>query len=100
MTADKTALICRALGDGNRLDIVRLLSGGEMCACKLLEKFNITQPTLSHHMKILCECGLVETRWEGKWAYYSLNCATLSAFKKFIGKLTCMSSDGKECSCR
>ncbi|HAH62499.1 MAG TPA: transcriptional regulator [Treponema sp.] len=100
MTSDETARICRALGDGNRLDIVQLLSGGEMCACKLLEKFNISQPTLSHHMKILCECGLVETQREGKWAHYSLNCETLSAFKEFIGQLTCTPSDGEECSCR
>lgn len=53
------ALICKALGDANRLKIVRLLSGGEKCACKLLEAFDISQPTLSHHMKTLCECGLV-----------------------------------------
>jgi ArsR family transcriptional regulator, arsenate/arsenite/antimonite-responsive transcriptional repressor len=100
MTSDEIAQVCRALGDENRLDIVQMLSGGEMCACKLLEKFNITQPTLSHHMKILGECGLVETRREGKWAHYSLNCGTLSAFKEFIGQLTCTQPDGKECSCR
>lgn len=100
MTSDEIAQICRALGDGNRLDIVQMLSGGEMCACKLLEKFNITQPTLSHHMKILSECGLVETRREGKWAHYSLNCGTLSSFKEFIGQLTCTPAYGKECSCK
>ena len=55
------ALICKALGDANRLKIVKMLSDGEKCGCKLLESFEITQPTLSHHMKILCECGLVET---------------------------------------
>ena len=53
------ALICKALGDANRLKIVKMLSDGEKCGCKLLEAFEITQPTLSHHMKILCECGLV-----------------------------------------
>ena len=58
------ALICKALGDANRLKIVKMLSDGEKCGCKLLESFEITQPTLSHHMKILCECGLVETRKE------------------------------------
>ena len=52
-------LICKALSDTNRLEIVRMLSDGEKCGCKILDKFDITQPTLSHHMKILVDCGLV-----------------------------------------
>ena len=91
------ALICKALGDANRLKIVKMLSDGEKCGCKLLESFEITQPTLSHHMKILCECGLVETRKEGKWLHYSLNCETLTAFRQFIGGLVCRcAQDGEE----
>lgn len=81
MNAIDVALICKALGDSNRLQIVQMLSDGEKCGCKLLEKFEITQPTLSHHMKILCECGLVKARKEGKWSHYSLNCDTLNDFK-------------------
>lgn len=83
------ALICKALGDSNRLKIVKMLSDGEKCGCKLLEAFEITQPTLSHHMKILCDCGLVMARKEGKWTHYSLSCETLSAFKSFISTLKC-----------
>ena len=82
-----TALICKALGDLNRLKIVKMLSGGEKCACKLLEAFEITQPTLSHHMKILTECGLVTARKDGKWSHYSLSSETLTAFKEFISEL-------------
>ena len=90
------ALICRALGDSNRLEIIQMLSDGEKCGCKLLEKFEITQPTLSHHMKILVECGLVNDRREGKWHHYSLNCNTLTEYKAFIDSLTCEKcSDGK-----
>ncbi len=92
------ALICKALGDSNRLKIVKMLSDGEKCGCKLLEAFQITQPTLSHHMKILCECGLVDVRKEGKWSHYSLNCETLSQFKDFISSLHCCPGGG--CSCR
>lgn len=84
------AIICKALGDSNRLQIVQMLSDGEKCGCKLLEAFDITQPTLSHHMKILCECGLVNDRKEGKWHHYSLNCDTLQGFKKFIETLSCV----------
>lgn len=48
MNAMDVALICKALGDANRLEIVQMLSDGEKCGCKLLERFEITQPTLSH----------------------------------------------------
>ena len=60
-----------------------MLSEGEKCGCKLLEAFEITQPTLSHHMRILTECGLVIARKEGKWSHYSLNCETLKEYKQF-----------------
>ena len=91
------AKICRALGDPNRLQIVQMLSGGEMCACRLLEHFQITQPTLSHHMKILCECGLVDTRRDGKWSHYSLNCGTLADFKVCIEQLSCCKNEKEGC---
>ncbi len=92
------ALICKALGDPNRLKIVKMLSDGEKCGCKLLEAFEITQPTLSHHMKILCECGLVVARKEGKWSHYSLSSETLSMFQTFVSFLNC--SKGSDCRCR
>ena len=88
------ALICKALGDSNRLQIVQMLSDGEKCGCQLLEKCAITQPTLSHQMKILWECGLVEARKEGKWSHYSLNCDTLTGFKTFIEGLSCCKGGG------
>ena len=83
------ALLCKALGDPNRLKIVQLLSGGEKCGCKLLEALKITQPTLSHHMRILCACALTDVRREGKWSHYSLNAETLAALQAFIGGLSC-----------
>ena len=72
MEAKDMILICKALSDTNRLEIVQMLSDGEKCGCKILDKFNITQPTLSHHMKILVDCGLVNDCKEGKWHHYSL----------------------------
>lgn len=62
----------KVLGDANRLKILDLLSCGELCACEILEHFDFTQPTLSHHMKVLMDCGLVTARKEGVWNYYSL----------------------------
>ena len=53
------ARIFKALSDENRILILKQLRNGEKCGCELLEELNITQPTLSHHMKILCECDIV-----------------------------------------
>ena len=89
MNKEKVSSICKAMGDLNRLKIVESLSAGEKCACHLLEELDITQPTLSHHMAVLSDCGLVHDRKEGRWHYYSLDCATFAAFKDFIGALSC-----------
>ena len=97
MNAMDVALICKALGDANRLEIVQMLSDGEKCGCKLLERFKITQPTLSHHMKILVGCGLGKDRKEGKRHHYSLNCETLMKYKHFIESLTCLGCGDGDC---
>ena len=87
----------KALSDQSRLEIVDMLSCGELCACKILERFQITQPTLSHHMKILCDCGLVFGRKEGKWTHYSLVAARVQEMKDFL----CSITTGKEdCICK
>lgn len=86
----------KALADANRLMIVDMLSCGELCGCMILEKFNITQPTLSHHMKILCDCGLVAGRKQGIWTYYSLNEETVRKFKNFLCSVT---TDKENCIC-
>lgn len=74
-----TAKIFKAFCDENRLQIIKMLQDGEKCACVLLEQLNITQATLSHHMKILVESEVVAARKEGKWTYYSIN--SLGAYK-------------------
>ena len=63
----------KALSDENRLTIIHSLKNNEKCACKLLDELNISQSTLSHHMKILCDAGLVVFRKEGKWMHYRIN---------------------------
>ena len=59
------ACIFKALSDENRIRILKILHGEEKCACQLLDELNISQPTLSHHMKILCDVGIVVGRKEG-----------------------------------
>lgn len=78
------SLVFKALGDPTRLEIVDMLRAGTMCGCKILDKFNITQPTLSYHMKALVGCGLVEFVKEGVWNHYSLNQTVLAACASFL----------------
>ena len=79
--------IFKALSDTNRLEILKMISENEKCACKILQNFNISQPTLSHHMKILCDSGIVKSRKEGKWSFYSIDRETLEYFQSFINSL-------------
>ena len=74
----------KALADENRLAIMMSLQQREKCACYLLEELNISQSTLSHHMRLLCDSGLVEYRKEGKWMHYSLSEEGVNAFREMI----------------
>ena len=65
--------VFRAFTDESRVRVLELLCAGEQCACVLLESLQISQPTLSHHMKILCDSGIVKSRRVGPWHYYSIN---------------------------
>ena len=82
--AQKTAAIFKAFCDENRIKILQLLIDGEKCACKLLEEMNITQPTLSHHMKTLLDSGIVEGRKEGKWMHYSISAEGLQKAQEYL----------------
>ncbi len=81
----------KALADENRLEIMRLLQGGEKCGSVLLEALEITQPTLSHHMKILCDAALVEARKQGTWMYYSLSEEGAARLKEIIARYIAIS---------
>lgn len=69
-THEKNAKVFKAFCDEKRLAILELLRSGEKCACVLIEQMDIGQSSLSYHMKILCESGIVESRQEGKWTHY------------------------------
>lgn len=81
------ACVFKALGDENRIRILKLLCSGEKCACKLLEELDISQPTLSHHMKILCDCGIVKARKEGKWTHYMICCDGVRKVRSLMQEL-------------
>lgn len=83
----ETSKILKAIADPKRLKIVDMLSCGELCACKILEAFHITQPTLSHDMKVLLAAGVVQDRREGKNIYYSLRKDRLASFETILHML-------------
>lgn len=76
--------ILKSFADDKRLTILELLKNNEICACELLASLNISQSTLSHHMKILVDAQLVQARKSGKWTYYSINKAGLFKAKQAI----------------
>ena len=88
MDERRTALIFKAFCDENRVRIVKMLKSGEKCACKMLEALDVTQPTLSHHMKILCDSGIVVGRKEGKWMHYSLSAEGAKTAADLLKELT------------
>jgi len=74
------AQVFKALGDPVRLRLVSLIGarqGGEVCVCDLTSAFDLTQPTISHHLKVLREAGLIDSERRGTWVYYRLVPAAL-----------------------
>lgn len=95
----KTVTVFKAFCDENRIRILQLLLNGEKCACKLLEEMNITQPTLSHHMKILCDSGIVVGRKDGKWMHYSISKEGAATAKVYLNALTNANRISEDQSC-
>jgi ArsR family transcriptional regulator len=74
------AQVFKTLGDPVRLRLVSLIGarqGGEVCVCDLTSAFDLTQPTISHHLKVLREAGLIDSERRGTWVYYRLVPAAL-----------------------
>ncbi|PRA82477.1 transcriptional regulator [Microbacterium sp. MYb66] len=74
--AERVARVFKALGDPTRVRLLSLIAagaGGEACICDLTEPVGLSQGTVSHHMKLLAEAGLVTREQRGKWAYFALN---------------------------
>ncbi|WIV10457.1 metalloregulator ArsR/SmtB family transcription factor [Proteiniborus sp. MB09-C3] len=94
---EENSKIIKAISDPKRLQIIDILSCGERCACDILEHFDFTQPTLSHHMKILQESSLVNIRKDGLWNYYSLNLVQCNKILLFLMNLI---TDTEDCICK
>lgn len=92
--------VFKALCDEKRLRILELLRDGEKCACKLLENLDIGQSSLSYHMKILVESGIVESRQEGKWTHYTISKQGSRDAIELLNKLTLTNSNEHDNCCK
>lgn len=99
MDYKENAKIFKAFCDENRLRILESLKTGSKCACILLESLDISQSTLSHHMKILVESGIVETEKDGKWTYYSISNQGSIIAKQLLEDITSVNEQNLDYRC-
>lgn len=99
MDTNKTANIFKALADPCRVDILISLQHGEKCICKTLEELDKVQSTLSHHLKILSDAGLVTGRKDGKWTHYSLDEKGCQRAKALLNNVLEIKEENNVCSC-
>ncbi|GEQ03469.1 MULTISPECIES: ArsR/SmtB family transcription factor [Staphylococcaceae] len=97
MSYQELATLLKVLSDPSRLEIIDLLSCGELCACDLLEHFQFSQPTLSHHMKSLVDNELVIVKKDGNKHMYQLNHSILDDVNK---NLTIINTSDQRCICK
>ena len=86
--ADQVAPLLKALADPVRLRLMSLVAshpGGEACVCDLTDAFDLSQPTISHHLKVLHEAGLLDREKRGVWVYYRAQAAALASLGMLIG---------------
>ncbi|SRR5574344_885346 len=101
MTNEEFLEVLKVIDDNTRLTILQMLSkNGTMCACKILEELNITQGTLSHHMKMLLNAGLVNCEKDGKWCHYTLVTNNMHQIANYINNICDEVSNSKSCCCK
>ena len=82
----KVAEKLKAIGEPTRLKILKMLSQEEMCACEIIEQLHLSQPAVSHHLKVLRQNQLIKDRKEGKWIFYSLDHQEYTALLAILNK--------------
>jgi ArsR family transcriptional regulator, arsenate/arsenite/antimonite-responsive transcriptional repressor len=84
--AARMAAVAKALGDPIRIQLVDVLRmhAGEVCVCELVPLFDLSQPTVSHHLKVLREAGIVSSERRGLWAYYYVNPDVLKEVSRWL----------------
>lgn len=83
----ETANLFKAISDENRIKILKIIGNGEKCACHILDELDITQPTLSHHLRILSSSGILTYRKEKNHIYFKISTECIEKAKSFLEKL-------------
>ena len=96
---EERAAVFKALCDPRRQQILELLRSGETCACKLTDALNMPQSSLSYHMKILCESGIVVGREEGKWTHYRISPQGSARAVALLREITAVEEGQSCCGC-
>lgn len=87
--ADELAALLKAIADPVRLQVVSMLSQvDERCACDFVDSLGVSQPTVSHHLKVLADAGIVSRRKQGRWVYYRLERTELAALSESLRPVT------------
>ena len=94
---EERAKVFKALCDERRQRILELLHSGEKCACVLIEEMDMPQSSLSYHMKILCDSGVVTSWEEGKWTHYQISRQGSDKAIELLKEITAVTEDGGEC---
>lgn len=99
---EERAKVFKALCDPRRQRILELLHGGEKCACVLIEEMEMPQSSLSYHMKILCDSGIVSSREEGKWTHYQISQQGSQQAIRLLKEITAVTEekDGGKICCK
>jgi ArsR family transcriptional regulator, arsenate/arsenite/antimonite-responsive transcriptional repressor len=89
--ATDLATVFKAIANPVRLQILDILNrqGGEICVCDIEAYFELSQPTISHHLRVMRQAGLVETEQRGTWVYYSVRPETMERLRSFLGGFCC-----------
>ena len=96
---EERARVFTALCDERRQRILELLQGGEKCACVLIEQMDMPQSSLSYHMKILCDSGIVTGREEGKWTHYRISPEGSARAVELLREITATAEAPNGCTC-
>ena len=94
---EERAKVFKALCDERRQRILELLHTGEKCACVLIDEMGMPQSSLSYHMKILCDSGIVTSREEGIWTHYQISKEGREKAIELLKKITAVSESSTEC---
>lgn len=98
MNYERTSLVLKAMADPNRMKIIDLLSSSSLCACDVLAHFDFTQPTLSHHMKVLEKAGIISVSKQSQWHHYTLRDDFVRDF--MASMLQLLFKNGEICVCQ